>query len=176
MCQANLLPRDQEQSLNSFCCHPEAFTLLLKKKSKPCLSLLLPRSFRLCITHTCIHTDRDRRTREKGYEKNHLPLLTRKIYKVFFFFFLKECDCCQKELGTTMPCSVLVPFKGMAVRAKGRPLLGGWWAPTSQRVNFAYCTDHRPVQGSHIESAINQLCFMKPSTFIYVWLFSSGPL
>lgn len=28
--------------------------------------------------------------------------------------FLKECDCCQKELGTTKPCSVLVPLKAMA--------------------------------------------------------------
>lgn len=40
-------------------------------------------------------------------------------------------------------------------------------------MNFAYCTDHRPVQPSHIESAVNQLCFMKPSTLIYVCLFSS---
>lgn len=28
--------------------------------------------------------------------------------------FLKECDCCQKELGTTKPCSVLVPLTAMA--------------------------------------------------------------
>lgn len=88
--------------------------------------------------------------------------------------FLKECDCCQKELGTTMPCSVLVPFKAVALRALLRLLLG-WWAWTSQKVNFAYCTDHRPVQGSHIESVINQLCFMKPSALIYVWLFSFYP-
>lgn len=73
-----------------------------------------------------------------------------------------------------MPCSVLVAFKGIARRAWGRPLAArGWWAQTSQKVNFAYCTDHRPVQPSHIESAINQLCFMKPSTLIYVCLFSS---
>lgn len=81
--------------------------------------------------------------------------------------FLKECDCCQKELGTTVPCSVLVPFKSVANRALGK-LLPGWWAQTSKKVNFAYCTDHRSVQGSHIESVINQLCFMKPSALIYV--------
>lgn len=84
----------------------------------------------------------------------------------------KKCDCCQKELSTTMPCSVLVAFKGIARRAWGRLLAArGWWAQTSSKVNFAYCTDHRPVQPSHIESAINQLCFMKPSTLIYVCLF-----
>lgn len=92
----------------------------------------------------------------------------------FFVSFFFKCDCCQKELSTTMPCSVLVAFKGIARRAWGRPLAArGWWAQTSQKVNFAYCTDHRPVQPSHIESAINQLCFMKPSTLIYVCLFSS---
>lgn len=73
-----------------------------------------------------------------------------------------------------MPCSVLVAFKGVARRAWGRPLAArGWWAQTSQKVNFAYCTDHRPVQPSHIESAVKQLCFMKPSTLICVCLFSS---
>lgn len=35
---------------------------------------------------------------------------------LFFFFFFK-CDCCQKELSTTTPCSVLVAFKGIARRA-----------------------------------------------------------
>lgn len=28
--------------------------------------------------------------------------------------FLKECDCCQKELGKTMLCSALVPLKAVA--------------------------------------------------------------
>lgn len=77
--------------------------------------------------------------------------------------FLKECDCCQKELGKTMRCSVLVLLKAMA-----EGLLQGWWAQTSKEVNFAYCTDHRSVQGSQIESVINQMCFMKPSALIYV--------
>lgn len=35
-------------------------------------------------------------------------------------------------------------------------------------MNFAYCTDHRPVQPSRIRSAVNQLCFVKPSALIYV--------
>lgn len=93
----------------------------------------------------------------------------------YFPFFNFKCDCCQTEQSITMPCSVLVAFKGIARRAWGRPLAArGWWAQTSQKVNFAYCTDHRPVQPSHIESAVNQLCFMKPSTLIYVCLFSSS--
>lgn len=47
-------------------------------------------------------------------------------------FLSCKCDCCQKELRTTMPCSVLVAFKGIARRAWGRPLAArGWWAQTS---------------------------------------------
>lgn len=80
--------------------------------------------------------------------------------------FLKECDCCGKESGPTAQCSALAALKGQGARAA---LLQAWWAQTSKKVNSAYCTDHRSVQGSHIASATNQLCFTKPSARICVY-------
>lgn len=56
----------------------------------------------------------------------------KKKFRTYFPFFLFKCDCCQKEYRVTMPCSVLVAFKGIARRAWGRPLAArGWWAQTS---------------------------------------------
>lgn len=56
----------------------------------------------------------------------------KKIHHFIFLSLCFKCDCCRKELGTTMPCSVLVAFKGIARRAWGRPLAArGWWAQTS---------------------------------------------
>lgn len=86
--------------------------------------------------------------------------------------FLKECDRCQKESGPAVQLFSSGCTQSHGWGARGA-FLQGWWAQTSKKVNSAYCTDHRSVQGSQIASGINQLCFMKPSPLICVWLFSS---
>lgn len=85
--------------------------------------------------------------------------------------FVKECDLSSGGIRSpgAAPSSGCPHSHGRGARAAR---LQAWWAQTSKRVNSAYCTAHRSVQGSQIASGINRLCFMKPSARICVWMFS----